>query len=187
MALIVGLGNPGEEYKGTRHNVGFELIDNLSEILTITLKPGNGLFFLGEGHFKGRKVTLVKPTTFMNNSGKAVSKALAVTGDSPADCLVCYDDIHLETGRIKLKPSGSAGGHNGMRDIINQLGDKSFLRLRVGVGHPGSKDQVVDYVLRNPSKDDHIAIDAAFSCALNMMPDLLAGDLEKAMQDLHTK
>lgn len=183
MALIVGLGNPGEEYKGTRHNVGFELIDNLSEILTITLKPGNGLFFLGEGHFKGRKVTLVKPTTFMNNSGKAVSKALAVTGDSPADCLVCYDDIHLETGRIKLKPSGSAGGHNGMRDIIDRLNTRDFPRLRIGIGNDFKRGRQSEYVLSPFTPSQRTLIDETLEVASNTILTFLRGGIEQAMNE----
>lgn len=183
MALIVGLGNPGQEYEGTRHNVGFELIDNLSEKLTITLKPGNGLFFLGEGHFKGRKVTLLKPTTYMNHSGKAVTKALALTGDTPADCLVCYDDIHLETGRIKLKPSGSAGGHNGMKDIIERLQTRDFPRLRIGIGNDFKRGRQSDYVLSPFSSTQRKIIDETLEVASEAILTFLRGDIERAMNN----
>jgi PTH1 family peptidyl-tRNA hydrolase len=183
MALIVGLGNPGQEYKGTRHNVGFELIDKLSEKLTITLKPGNGLFFLGEGQFKGQNVTLLKPTTYMNHSGKAVSKALAVTGDKPKDCLVCYDDIHLETGRIKLKPSGSAGGHNGMKDIIERLQTRDFPRLRIGIGNDFKRGRQSDYVLSPFSSSQRKLIDETLEVASEAILMFLRGDIERAMNE----
>lgn len=183
MALIVGLGNPGQEYIGTRHNVGFELIDKLSEKLTITLKPGNGLFFFGEGHFKGQKVILLKPTTFMNNSGKAVTKALALTGDTPADCLVCYDDIHLETGRIKLKPSGSAGGHNGMIDIIERLQTRDFPRLRIGIGNDFKRGRQSEYVLSPFSPSQRKQINETLEVASDAILMFLRGDIERAMNE----
>ncbi len=183
MALIVGLGNPGQEYEGTRHNVGFELIDNLSEKLTITLKPGNGLFFLGEGHFKGQKVTLLKPTTYMNHSGKAVTKALALTGDTPMDCLVCYDDIHLETGRIKLKSSGSAGGHNGIKDIIDRLQTRDFPRLRIGIGNDFKQGRQSDYVLSPFSSSQRKIIDETLEVASEAILTFLRGDIERAMNE----
>lgn len=185
MALIVGLGNPGLEYKGTRHNVGFELIDNLSEKLTIALKPGNGLFFFGEGHFKGKNVTLLKPTTYMNHSGKAVTKALAFTGETPADCLVCYDDIHLETGRIKLKPSGSAGGHNGMKDIIERLQTKDFPRLRIGVGNDFKRGRQSDYVLSPFSSSQRKMVDEALEVASEAILTFLRGDIDRAMNQFN--
>lgn len=183
MALIVGLGNPGQEYEGTRHNVGFELVDNLSEKLTINLKSGNGLFFLGQGQFKGRKVTLLKPTTYMNHSGRAVSKALALTGDSPADCLVCYDDIHLETGRIKLKPSGSAGGHNGMKDIIDRLQTRDFPRLRIGVGNDFKPGKQSDYVLSPFTSSQGALINETLEVASDAILTFLRGGIERAMNE----
>ena len=181
MALIVGLGNPGQEYEGTRHNIGYELIDKLSEKLTITLQPGNGLFFLGNGKFKGQTVTLLKPATFMNNSGKAVSKALAVTGESPSDCLVCYDDIHLETGRIKLKPSGSAGGHNGMSDIINRLQTDQFPRLRLGIGNDFKRGRQSEYVLSPFSPSQRKIMDETLEVASDAILTFLRGGIETAM------
>lgn len=183
MALIVGLGNPGQEYKGTRHNVGFELIDKLSEKLTITLNPGNGLFFLGEGQFKGRKVTLLKPTTYMNNSGKAVSKALALTGNSPADCMVCYDDIHLDTGRIKIKPAGSAGGHNGIEDIIDRLQTRDFPRLRIGIGNDFKRGRQSEYVLSPFSSSQRKLIDETLEVASDAILTFLRGGIEQAMNE----
>ncbi|WP_234570528.1 aminoacyl-tRNA hydrolase [Rhodohalobacter sp. 614A] len=185
MALIVGLGNPGLEYKGTRHNVGFELIDNLSEKLTITLQQGNGLFFFGEGQFKGRPVALLKPTTYMNNSGKAVSKALALTGNSPQECIICYDDIHLEIGRIKLKPSGSAGGHNGMIDIIERLQTRDFPRLRIGIGNDFKRGRQSEYVLSPFTSSQRNQIDETLEVASNAILTFLRGGIEAAMNQFN--
>lgn len=185
MALIVGLGNPGLEYKGTRHNVGFELIDKLSEKLTITLQPGNGLFFLGEGQFKGRKVSLIKPVTFMNKSGKAVSSALALTGNTPAECLICYDDIHLETGRIKIKPSGSAGGHNGIIDIIDRLQTPDFPRLRIGIGNDFKRGRQSEYVLSPFTSSQRKQIDETLEVASEAILTFLRGGTEAAMNQFN--
>jgi peptidyl-tRNA hydrolase, PTH1 family len=181
MALIAGLGNPGLEYKGTRHNVGFELIDILSDKLTITLKQGNGLFFLGEGQFKGKKITLLKPTTYMNRSGRAISKALAQTGDSLTDCMICYDDINLEPGRIRIRPAGSAGGHNGLIDIINQLQTREFPRLRIGIGSDFPRGRQSDYVLEPFTSDQRKLIDEALEVASEAILTFLRGGIDLAM------
>lgn len=185
MALIVGLGNPGQKYKGTRHNIGFELIDNLADKLTITLQPGNGLFFLGKGHFKGGPVSLVKPTTYMNRSGKSVSKALALTGESLSDCVVCYDDIHLETGRIKLKPSGSAGGHNGLADIIERLQTMEFPRLRIGIGNDFRRGRQSDYVLSPFTPSQREIMDETLEVASDAILTFLRDGIETAMNQFN--
>lgn len=185
MALIVGLGNPGTEYADTRHNIGFKLVDRLANKLTITLKKGSGLFFMGTGQFKGRKLTLVKPTTFMNNSGRAVKKALGKTGEHPEQCLVCYDDIHLETGRIRLKPSGSAGGHNGVADIINQLQTRDFPRLRIGIGNDFSRGRQSDYVLSPFTLDQEPVMEEALEVASEAILTFLRGGIEQAMNQFN--
>jgi len=181
MALIVGLGNPGLEYVGTRHNVGFELIDILSDKLTITLQKGSGLFFIGRGQFKSRPVTLLKPTTYMNRSGKAVTKALSVTGDSLSECMICYDDIHLEPGRIRIRPSGSAGGHNGLGDIVRQLQSKEIPRLRIGIGNDFARGRQADYVLEPFTAAQRKQIDEALEVASEAILTFIRGDIEKAM------
>lgn len=165
MALIVGLGNPGPEYKGTRHNIGFELVDKLAEKLTITLEKGNGLFYMGQGHFKSSPVTLIKPTTYMNRSGKAVTKALALIKEEAGDCLICYDDLNLDAGVIRIRPGGSAGGHNGVQDIIDKLGTRNFPRLRIGIGSDFGRGQQVKYVLEQFTEEQRIDMDRALDTA----------------------
>jgi PTH1 family peptidyl-tRNA hydrolase len=181
MALIIGLGNPGLEYKGTRHNVGFELIDILSNKLTITLEKGSGLFFMGTGQFKSRPVTLLKPLTYMNRSGRAVSKALTVTGDSLSACMICYDDIHLEPGRIKIRPSGSAGGHNGLGDIIRQMQTNKIPRLRIGIGNNFARGRQADYVLEPFTAAQRKLIEESLEVASEAILTFIRGDIEQAM------
>ena len=185
---IVGLGNPGPKYSQTRHNAGFWFIEELARASAVS--------FLPEKKFHGEiaklisganNVWLLKPGTFMNRSGLSLKSLLSFYRIEPQNVLVIHDEIDLPAGEIKLKSGGGHGGHNGLRDIINQLGSKDFLRLRIGVGHPGSKDQVVDYVLQRASKNEMIDIDVAMTSALKTMPDLLSGNLEQAMQALHSK
>ena len=118
MPLIVGLGNIGDEYMGTRHNVGFDIVYHIADTLSVKLKPGKGPFFVAEARHKGRQAILITPTTFMNNSGLAVSKALKYFDIPLSECLVCTDDINLPSGKIRVKESGGAGGHNGISSII---------------------------------------------------------------------
>lgn len=185
MALIVGLGNPGQEYEGTRHNIGFELIDTLSDQLKIPLKPGNGPFIIGEGRFKGQNVYLLKPATFMNHSGKAVTKVLAATGESTDNCIICYDDINLEVGTIRLRPSGSAGGHNGLADILNRLGTQQISRLRIGIGNNFSRGKQVDYVLSPFSPEQRIEINQALEVASDAILTFLRGGINLAMNEFN--
>jgi PTH1 family peptidyl-tRNA hydrolase len=185
MALIVGLGNPGQEYEGTRHNIGFELIDTLSDQLKIPLKPGNGPFIIGEGRFKGQNVFLLKPATFMNHSGKAVTKVLAATGESADNCIICYDDINLDVGTIRLRPSGSAGGHNGLADILNRLGTQQISRLRIGIGNNFSKGKQVDYVLSPFSPEQRIEINQVLEVASDAILTFLRGGINLAMNEFN--
>lgn len=185
MALIVGLGNPGQEYEGTRHNIGFELIDTLSDQLKIPLKPGNGPFLIGEGRFKGQNVYLLKPATFMNHSGKAVTKVLAATGESTDNCIICYDDINLDVGTIRLRPSGSAGGHNGLADILNRLGTQQISRLRIGIGNNFSRGKQVDYVLSPFSPEQRIEINQALKVASDAILTFLRGGINLAMNEFN--
>jgi PTH1 family peptidyl-tRNA hydrolase len=147
MSIIVGLGNVGQEYDKTRHNIGFEVIDLLAETLSVEFQTGPGPFVVAEGRYKGRKIVLIKPTNFMNRSGTAVKKALAKYKADKKDCLVVYDDLNLPVGSIRMKPQGSDGGHNGIADINEKLGSREYPRLRVGIGNDFQRGKQVDYVL----------------------------------------
>lgn len=190
LALLVGLGNPGQQYERTRHNAGFWLLDRLARQL--------GAEFRSERRFSGdvasvrldgRTVFLLKPTTFMNRSGQAVRALAHFHKLSPQQVLVIHDEIDLPPGTVRLKRGGGPGGHNGLRDIIAVFGgDRDFLRLRIGVGRPGpGAAGVVDYVLHTPSVAERDVIDAAIEGALDVLPLVLAGDTERAMQRLHTQ
>ena len=185
--MIVGLGNPGANYHSTRHNAGFWLIDELAREYNTTLR--NETRFHGEVgkiNVGGKDIHLLKPGTFMNRSGQAVTALAKYFKISPEQILVMHDELDLEPGDNRLKKSGGHGGHNGLRDIISHIG-REFLRLRIGIGHPGDRNQVVNYVLKNPSREDLQKIEDANQQTLNLMPTLLEGQIEKAMQALHTR
>jgi PTH1 family peptidyl-tRNA hydrolase len=186
--LIAGLGNPGAKYTETRHNAGFWFVDALAQQC--------GARFLPEKRFHGEvakvdiggnSIWLLKPATFMNRSGMSVRGLAEFYRLQLENILVAHDEIDLEAGTVRLKSGGGHGGHNGLRDIIAQLGSRDFHRLRIGVGHPGNRDQVVDYVLHRPGKDDQQAIDDSIDDALRVMPKIAAGEWEKAMHELHTR
>jgi peptidyl-tRNA hydrolase, PTH1 family len=188
LKVIVGLGNPGSKYTETRHNAGFWFIEEVARKYSASFRPEKK--FHGEVAkitLEGNDIWLLKPATFMNRSGLAVQSLLSFYRFSTDQLLVAHDEIDLPPGTAKLKSGGGHGGHNGLRDIISQLGSNDFYRLRIGVGHPGNKDQVVDYVLSNASRDDRILIDRDIDDAVSVMPDLASGALERAMQSLHSK
>ncbi|MEX0723275.1 MAG: aminoacyl-tRNA hydrolase [Gracilimonas sp.] len=147
MSLIIGLGNIGQEYEGTRHNIGFEVVDAIAETLSTTFGPGDGPFVVAEGRHRGRNVVLIKPTTYMNKSGIAVRKALTKYKTDIDYCLIVYDDLNLDVGDVRLKSQGSAGGHNGIANIIAELGTREFPRLRFGIGNDFPRGRQVDFVL----------------------------------------
>jgi len=183
MALIVGLGNIGAEYSSTRHNVGFELADKLARKLSVDFSTAGGPFLIAKSSFKGKPVHIIKPTTFMNRSGRAVSSSLAITGNSLSDCLVCYDDINLPTGKIRLRPSGSAGGHNGIQDIIDRMQSRKFPRLRIGVGDDFRRGRQADYVLSPFTKEQRPEVDFALDDSLDAVFTFLRAGIEQAMND----
>ncbi len=188
LKVIVGLGNPGSKYTETRHNAGFWFVEELAAANNSPFRPEKK--FHGEVtkvSIAGNDIWLLKPDTFMNRSGLAVKSLMSFYRLKPENLLVAHDEIDLPPGTIKLKTGGGHGGHNGLRDIISHLGTKDFHRLRVGVGHPGNKDDVVDYVLRRPSHEDRSMIDQTVINARDVMPVLAEGSLEKAMHQLHTK
>jgi PTH1 family peptidyl-tRNA hydrolase len=183
MALIVGLGNIGSKYDGTRHNVGFELADKLARKLSVDFSTTGGPFLLAEGSFKGRPVHIIKPTTLMNRSGRAVSSALAITKQSLSDCIVCYDDINLPPGKIRLRPSGSAGGHNGIQDIIDRMQTRKFPRLRIGIGDDFRRGQQADYVLSPFSSEQRELVDEALDNSLDALFTFMRAGISQAMND----
>lgn len=185
--LIVGLGNPGPQYEGTRHNVGFWFVDALA--------ARNGGQFRLESKFHGLlcrialggvDLRLLKPTTYMNHSGRSVGAVARYYGVTPAQMLVAHDELDLPVGTVRLKESGGHAGHNGLRDIIAVMGSRDFWRLRIGIDHPGDKAQVVNYVLGRPSRDDENKVIDALEDAERALPELLAGEFQKAMSRLHS-
>ena len=184
--LIAGLGNPGMQYEQTRHNAGFWYIDELAKTYNVQLKAEKKYF--GEtctAHINGHDVTLIKPTTFMNHGGQGIA-AYANFYKIPAESiLVAHDELDFPVDKIRLKVGGGHGGHNGLRDIIARLGNKQFLRLRIGIDHPGNSNQVTGYVLGKPSADDRISIQNTIEAAIKVTPLLVKGDQQQAMQTLH--
>ncbi len=185
--LIVGLGNPGADYVDTRHNAGFWLIDLLASDL--------GLSFRFEKRYNAEEcklntgskdIYLLKPQTFMNRSGQAVAALARYFKITPGQILVIHDELDLSPGTNRIKQAGGHGGHNGLRDIVNHLGSREFFRIRVGIGHPGDSNQVINYVLHKPSVADLNAIEAANRDTLAVMPLVIEGRIDKAMQALHT-
>lgn len=183
MALIIGLGNIGAEYAGTRHNVGFELVDRLARKMSVNFSTGSGPFLVAEGSFKGSPVFMIKPTTLMNLSGRAVTSALALTGLRLEDCLVCYDDINLPPGKIRLRPSGSAGGHNGIKSIIERVQTRTFPRLRIGVGDDFSRGRQADYVLSPFSSQQRPLVDQSLEDSIEAVFTFIRAGIEQAMND----
>ena len=183
--LIVGLGNPGDRYQKTRHNAGFWLLDQL--VASEGGRLAEDKKFQGEyGKITLAQLHLLKPLTFMNASGRAVSALAKFYNLVPEEILVVHDELDLPEGAVKLKYSGGHGGHNGLRDIIAALGSKDFYRLRLGINHPGDRNQVVDYVLHPPGKMEQEKIDDAIARGLAILPLLVHDGAEKAMHRLHS-
>jgi PTH1 family peptidyl-tRNA hydrolase len=186
--LIAGLGNPGPQYEHTRHNVGFWWLDQLARELSTTFNVENKFHGqLAQSQSSEDKIFLLKPLVFMNCSGQSVA-AVANFYKIPANnILVVHDELDLPSGTTKLKRGGGHGGHNGLRDIISATGSKEFLRCRLGIDHPGHSSLVSNYVLSKPSLADRQSIELAIDNSLRVLPDVLAGDLEKAMHWLHSQ
>ena len=185
--LFVGLGNPGAEYEATRHNAGFWWLDALSRELKAPLgldKNYHGQ--IGRTTMNGQTVWLLKPLTFMNLSGKSVAALARFFKIAPNEILVAHDELDIVPGQAKLKFGGSHAGHNGLRDIHAQLGTGDYWRLRIGIGHPGVKAEVINWVLKKPSAEHRAAIDDCIARCIKAVPGLLAGEMEKAMMLIHT-
>ncbi len=187
LKIIVGLGNPGAEYARTRHNAGFWLVDELARRHGGTLRhEGKHQAELARIRIGGEDVWLVKPMTFMNRSGGPVSSVLGFYKLSPREMLVAHDEIDLPSGTVRLKDAGGHGGHNGLRDIIAAQGD-GFWRLRIGVGHPGHKSEVVDFVLTHAGKDEQRAIDDTIVAGADAIEEMLRSSAQIAMNKLHAR
>ena len=186
--LIVGLGNPGQEYANTRHNAGALFVEQLAAHMHCTLSPDRKYFGLtGKFSHKGQDVRLLVPTTYMNRSGQAVGALAGFFRIQPAEILVAHDELDIPPGTCKLKQGGGHGGHNGLRDIISSLGNQNnFYRLRLGIGHPGHSSQVTGYVLGRAPRSEQDLIDSTIDFALGVLPDILEGQFSRAMQQLHS-
>ena len=190
--LLVGLGNPGPEHVATRHNAGFWFVDAVAQLLKVTLQAERtyfGLVARVNRPLPGVEgpVWLLEPMTYMNLSGKSVSALARFFKIEPGEILVAHDELDLMPGHVKMKLGGSHAGHNGLKDIHAQLGSADYWRLRLGIGHPGVKAEVVDYVLRMPPKEEREAIEKSIEQSLTALPLLLAGDMERAMMKIHAK
>ena len=185
--LFVGLGNPGTEYEATRHNAGFWWVDALARDWKLSLLPERSYHGLvARANVGGQSVWLLEPQTFMNLSGKSVGALARFFKIAPDEILVVHDELDVVPGQAKLKFGGSHAGHNGLRDIHAQLGTGDYWRLRLGIGHPGVKSEVVNWVLKKPQKEQREAIEDAIVRTLRAVPALVAGEMEKATMQIHT-
>lgn len=185
--LFVGLGNPGPDYEATRHNAGFWWIDALARELKVSLVPERSYYGLaGRTSVNGQSVWLLQPQTFMNLSGKSVASLARFFKIQPEEILVVHDELDLPPGQVKLKRGGSHAGHNGLRDIHAQLGSPDYWRLRIGIGHPGEKSEVANWVLKKPAPDQRTLIEDSIAHSLKAHTAMLAGEMDKATLLVHT-
>jgi PTH1 family peptidyl-tRNA hydrolase len=186
--LLVGLGNPDARDARTRHNAGFWFADAVASRWGGSFRSQSNFFGdVADCQVDGNRLRLLKPMTYMNNSGRAVAALANFYKLEIDEILIAHDEIDLPPGSVRLKRGGGHGGHNGLRDIIPQLGSSDFARLRFGVGHPGNKNAVVGYVLKPAPADEQRAIDDAVALALDYFPDIVAGKLESVMNTLHRR
>lgn len=186
--LIVGLGNPGPNYEDTRHNVGAWFVELLAEENAVKLQTESKFFGkTGRLQIDNQDYWLLIPTTFMNRSGLSVKMMAHFFKIPPEAILVAHDELDFPVGTVRLKQDGGPGGHNGIRDIIQQLQSKNFHRLRIGIGHPGHRDQVTDYVLNRPSKKDNELIRHSLRTAQSVLPTFVTGNFQQAIQQLHNE
>ena len=183
--LIVGLGNPGKDYERTRHNAGFWLVERFAVQSVVALRK-DGKYQALVGRIEGNGAWLVLPQSFMNASGRAVQMLAGFFKILPPEILVVHDELDFAPGVAKMKQGGGIAGHNGLKDISQRLGSHDYWRLRLGIGHPGDKNAVTDYVLQRPSAEDRESIDGAIARSIEILPLCLAGDLQGAMQKLHS-
>lgn len=184
MRMVVGLGNPGDEYVGTRHNMGFRVIDSLAEALKMDVRKRKFSARFGMGEFSDKKLILLKPWQFMNRSGQAVAAAAGFHKLTLSDLLVATDDMSLEPGRIRIRARGSAGGHNGLADVIEKLGTGEFARLRIGIGDSGVEDAAA-YVLTRPGPAERPLLNRAIEMARDAIFCWIEYGIDKAMNEFN--
>ncbi|ABL02772.1 peptidyl-tRNA hydrolase [Candidatus Ruthia magnifica str. Cm (Calyptogena magnifica)] len=186
--LIVGLGNPGKDYQSNRHNAGFWLCEALAHLYAGNFKKETKFFGeVAQINISGRKVRLLKPTVFMNCSGQSIQSIVNFYQINTNEILIVHDELDIDPGIAKIKFDGGHGGHNGLRDTIQTLGTKAFHRLRIGIGHPGDKSQVTNFVLHAPSKGELEKIQNSLNNSLQIIEDMINGNFDKAIKTLHTK
>lgn len=188
MIIIAGLGNPTKEYEGTRHNVGFQVIDKIAEKYNIAVDAKKGRAYVGKGIIEGQKVLLVKPQTYMNLSGESIRELVDYFKVDPKEeLLVIYDDISLNPGQIRIRKKGSAGGHNGIKNIIANLGSSVFPRIKVGVGEKPKGYDLADYVLGKFSKEDSVLMEEGYDLACEASALIMQGAIDQAMNEYNQK
>ncbi|MBX2879601.1 MAG: aminoacyl-tRNA hydrolase [Granulosicoccus sp.] len=185
--LIAGLGNPGSDYDSTRHNAGFWFIDELAARLSVNFNTDKRFFAaVASAQFNGRKLLLVKPMNYMNNSGQGLAAVARFHKVDVGRMLVAHDELDIPPGHIRLKKGGGHGGHNGLRDALSRLGTGDFWRLRIGIGHPGNKNAVSNYVLRRASAEHQRLIEESIELALAQVDTIIDGDINAATKELHS-
>ena len=188
MFLIAGLGNPTLQYRGTRHNVGFDVIDTLADKYNIAVETRKSRALIGKGIIAGQKVLLVKPQTYMNLSGESIGELVSYYKvDEEQELLVIYDDVSLDVGQLRIRRKGSAGGHNGIKDIIRHLGTDVFPRIKIGVGEKPKGYDLADYVLGHFSREEREMMEEGYQKAAEAVEMILAGELDEAMNVFNRK
>ena len=187
MYIIAGLGNPGREYEGTRHNVGFMTLDALADKYNIDVREKAFKGLIGKGMIEGNKVILVKPQTYMNLSGECIRQVMDYYKVDPSEFIVIYDDISLVPGGIRIRKKGSAGGHNGIKNIIANLGSSVFPRIKVGVGEKPKGYDLADYVLGKFSKEDRVLMEEGYDLACEASALIMQGAIDQAMNEYNQK
>lgn len=188
MYIIVGLGNPEKKYEGTRHNVGFDVIDAIADKYNISVDTKKHLAYVGKGVIEGQKVVLLKPQTYMNLSGESVRSVVDFYKVDPeTEVLIIYDDVSLDVGQLRIRKKGSAGGHNGIKSIISHLGTSTFPRIKVGVGEKPKGYDLADYVLGKFSKAEQEVMQEGYKNAAEAVALIVQDNIDKAMNDFNKK
>lgn len=188
MFIIAGLGNPSGEYEGTRHNVGFDVIDRIADKYNISVDMKKHRALIGKGMIAGQKVILAKPQTFMNLSGESIRSLLDYyKADETQELLVIYDDVSLDVGQLRIRAKGSAGGHNGIKNIISCIGGQTFPRIKIGVGEKPPKYDLAAYVLGHFSKEERELMEQGYEKAVSAVEEIVGGNIEAAMNEFNRK